>query len=432
MEIPEKFPEVIRDFLADLSIAFPEYVYLWEQWQNADADITPLYQHCLTMYPERFFDILYQNDEIFLPESESNTCFLPNVEFKMLFSAPGITENTKQAMWKYLQLVLITIMGNIKSSTSFGDTAGLFEGIGEDELQKKLAETITGLTDFFKNIPKDGSMPEMPEMPDMDGNHDMNKAFEEMFNEMNKGTEGTEGTEGTDSSIPNADDLHNHIKGLFDGKIGTLAKELAEEMSGEVMDMFDDGTGEIKDTSDILKKMMRNPKQIMELVKKIGSKIDDKMKSGSISQQELMKEAGDLMSKMKGMGNGKDFQNMMKNMMKSMGGGGVPKGGQFDMNRMSSMMNQHAQKDKMKSKLEQRRAAAAAAAAEAASRVNYTLEPTAPNEFVFKLPEEGVQEKSKAPPMAPINDDWLDEPTTASAPQKAKGKAKGKKGKKGK
>ena len=432
MEIPEKFPEVIRDFLADLSIAFPEYIYLWEQWQNADMDITPLYQYCLTMYPERFFDILYQNDEIFLSESESNTCFLPNVEFKMLFSAPGITENTKQAMWKYLQLVLITIMGNIKSSTSFGDTAGLFEGIGEDELQKKLAETITGLTDFFKNMPKDGSMPdmgEMPEMPDMDGNHDMNKAFEEMFNEMNKGSEGNEGTEGTESSIPNADDLHNHIKGLFDGKIGSLAKELAEEMSGEVMTMFDDGTGEIKDTSDILKKMMRNPKQIMELVKKIGSKIDDKMKSGSISQQELMKEAGDLMSKMKGMGNGKEFQNMMKNMMKSMGGAGVPKGGQFDMNRMSAMMNQNAQKDKLKSKLEQRRNAAMAAAASA--QANYTLESTAPNEFVFKLPEDGVQEKSKAP-VAPINDDWLDDEPTPVQQNKGKGKAKGKKGKKGK
>ena len=113
--IPEKFPEVIRDFLADLSLAFPEYVYLWEIWQSSQTDITPLYEYCLTIYPERFFDILYQNEDIFLPTSETNTLFLPNVEFKMLYSVQGISENTKQALWKYLQLVLITIMGNIKN-----------------------------------------------------------------------------------------------------------------------------------------------------------------------------------------------------------------------------------------------------------------------------------------------------------------------------
>ena len=135
MEIPEKFPEVIRDFLADLTIAFPEYVFLWEAWQNPDVDIRPLYEYCLTVYPERFFDILYQNVEMI--ETDSNMMFLPNVDFRMLMTAPGISDNTKQAIWKYLQLILITIMGNVKSAASFGDTAGLFEGIEEEELQKK-------------------------------------------------------------------------------------------------------------------------------------------------------------------------------------------------------------------------------------------------------------------------------------------------------
>jgi len=384
MDIPEKFPEVIRDFLADLTIAFPEYVYLWESWTIPDTDLTSLYQYCLTMYPERFFDILYQNEDIFSPESQTNTVFLPHVDFKILFSAPGISDNTKQALWKYLQLVLVTIMGNIKTSSSFGDTAGLFEGIEEEELQKKLGETIQGLTDFFKGLSKDGSEP------------DMEKAFDEMFSGTGEGM-GEEKRQETaeETAMPDADDLHNHIKSLFDGKIGKLAKELAEEMSGEVMDMFEDGS-EATNTSDVLKKMMRNPKKIMDLVKKIGTKLDDKMKSGSISQEELMKEAGEMMSKMKGMGNGKEFQDMMKNMMKGMGGGK----GTFDMNKMNSMMEQNAAKERMRAKMEQRKTAAAA---------NYTLEAKAPNEFVFKVSEDGVQEKSKAPVQTQITDDWLED-----------------------
>jgi hypothetical protein len=408
MDIPEKFPEVIRDFLADLTIAFPEYTFLWEVWQQPDVDVKPLYEYCLSVYPERFFDILYQNEEVI--ESDSNMMFLPNVDFRMLLSAPGISENTKQAIWKYLQLILITIMGNVKSAASFGDTAGLFEGIEEDELQKKLGDTIEGLTNFFKGLSKDGST------------ENMEKAFEEMF----QGATETQEEEG--GAMPNADDLHNHLKTLFDGKIGTLAKELAEEMSGEVMDMFDDG--EVKETSDVLKKMMRNPKKIMDLVKKIGSKLDDKMKSGSISQEELMKEASEMMSKMKGGAGGKEFQDMMKNMMKSMGGS-MGKG-MFDMNRMSSMMGKSAQKDRMRTKLEKRQQSA-----------NYTLEAKAPNEFVFKLPEEGVQEKSQAlakqpmPAKQPISakqdpvmtDDWLEDMQSGVAKNPSSSGAKKKKGK---
>lgn len=32
--------------------------------------------------------------------------------------------------------------------------------------------------------------------------------------------------------------LHEHLNGLFDVKIGKLAKELAEELSGDLMNMF--------------------------------------------------------------------------------------------------------------------------------------------------------------------------------------------------
>jgi hypothetical protein len=411
MDIPEKFPEVIRDFLADLTVAFPEYVFLWEAWQNPDTDIRPLYDYCLAMYPERFFDIIYQNEE--MVESANNMMFLPNVDFRMLLTAPGISDNTKEAIWKYLQLILVTIMGNVKSAASFGDTAGLFEGIEEEDLQKKLGETIEGLTDFFKGLSKDGS------------NESMEKAFEEMFSSEGAAAEGSEGTQeatseegSSEGAMPNADDLHNHLKSLFDGKIGTLAKELAEEMSGEVMDLFDDG--EVKETNDVLKKMMRNPKKIMDLVKKIGSKLDDKMKAGSISQEELMKEASEMMSKMKGGAGGKDFQNMMKNMMKSMGGS-MGKG-MFDMNRMSAMMGQNAQKDRMRTKLEQRQQAA-----------NFTLEAKAPNEFVFKLPEEGVQEKSRAPakqaPAPAVSDDWLEDMQSGVVKNPTSGGGKKKKGK---
>jgi hypothetical protein len=323
-------------------------------------------------------------------------------------------------MWKYLQLIMITIMSSIKSSASFGDAASIFEGINEEELQSKLSETINGLSDFFKTMPNDESEdPEEFAKKFAEGFEapEMEKAFESMFGssvgEEDSDPEKQNTFNFDSSSIPNVDELHGHIKGLFDGKIGSLAKELAEELSGEVMDMFDDGAGEVKSTGDILKKMMKNPKQIMELVKKISSKLDNKMKNGNISQEELMKEAGDLLSKMKGMGNGKDFQDMMKGMMKNMSpmmGAMMGKGAKMDMNKVNKEVAKNTHKERMLNKLQQRRA-------QTEAQSNFVLEQTNnPNQFVFKGTE--AQEKSAAKP--PINDDWLDEPTPQpSAPKKS-------------
>ena len=69
IQIPDNFASIISDFSNDLSLTFPEYEHLWERWKVAEnipvSMIKNLYFHCMDVYPERFFDILYQNDDIF-------------------------------------------------------------------------------------------------------------------------------------------------------------------------------------------------------------------------------------------------------------------------------------------------------------------------------------------------------------------------------
>ena len=115
--VPNNFRSVISDFTKDLSITFPEYSYLWAKWalvETSNEEIRNLFDYCLTVYPERFFDILYQTTEIFDTESAVNTNFLPNVDFKLLFHCENVSESTKKTIWKYLQLILFTIVGGIK------------------------------------------------------------------------------------------------------------------------------------------------------------------------------------------------------------------------------------------------------------------------------------------------------------------------------
>jgi hypothetical protein len=215
-----------------------------------------------------------------------------------------------------------------------------------------------------------------------------------------------------------AEDLHDHLKGLFDGKIGSLAKEMAEEIAKDLGSFFGEDGENITSTQDFLKKMIRNPKKLMELMKTVSGKINDKMKSGDISQDELMREASEWMGKMKDMGGADQFGEVFKNMAKNMGGLG--KNTKFDMNAMNRMLNKNATKERMAAKLEKMKEAKLQATDN-------------PNNFVFKMEGQEAQEKSSA--IKPNIDQLMEEfnltndmlQTNEPKPSQKKKKSKAKK-----
>ena len=70
----------------------------------------------------------------------------------------------------------------------------------------------------------------------------------------------------------------------------------------------------VDSVNDVFQKMFRDPGKIMGLVKNIGSKLDSKIKEKDMSQADLMKEATDMMSKMKDMPGMGNISSMFKNM----------------------------------------------------------------------------------------------------------------------
>jgi len=319
--VPDVFKTLIYDMTRDLSLTFPEYAYLWESWTKEDVselDVHGLYNYCAGVYPERFFDILYQNEEIFEPENETNTMFLPGVEFKLLFNVADITHKTRKALWKYLQLVLFTIVKNVKDKSKFGNSANLFGNMENMDLFEKINEAITGMSDFFSG---EGESDEGADTTDAG----LDEAFDEMGKTFEKFREQTESasTSGRPDLNPNttfhfgeeerpdAADIHDHIKNLFSGKIGTLAQELAEEISGDIQRLLGD-IGEINSIQDLLKHAMKNPDKIIAIIKTVSDKLQAKLSSGDISQEELLKEVGEVIGNMKKMDN-------MKGLFESMG-----------------------------------------------------------------------------------------------------------------
>jgi len=320
-EIPENFKSTVVDLLNDLNNTYPEYKDKWSIWVNCDEpDLKELHDYMVTVFPERFFDILYQNADIFNKDDTTNVKFLPDVDFRLLFNCEGISDNTKKTLWKYLQLLLFVTVGSVEDKSKFGDTANIFEGIDDNVLQEKLKETMNGLTGFFN-----------------DSGAEKYDASGQEFS-----------FDPSDNTMPDVEGIHTHLKGIFDGKIGKLAKELAEEISIDFEDMMKSDTKNVSQ-QDIMKKLMKNPKQMMDMVKKVSGKLQTKMDSGEISKDELMKEAGEILNKMKEMGGSKEVNDMFK---KFAGGMGLGKNAKMDINALKRMTTQESTRDRLRKKAE--------------------------------------------------------------------------------
>ncbi len=370
-EPPKNFESIIADFTKDLTTVFPEYAHLWsnllEVSKVSKETLDSLHTYCLAIYPERFFDILYSNADIFAPGSKVNVAFLPGVDFRMLYNCDGVSENTRNSIWKYLQLLLFTLMGSMKDAKNFGNSANIFEAMNEADLQSKISETMTGISDFFSKM--DPAPSEGEETEDTDGANSSKDFF---------------------ANMPNPEELHEHMKGLLEGKLGKLAKEFTDEFTSELEGIFTDGDMQnAKSSKDILMQIIKNPQKMIVIFKRLAAKLQEKMKNGEISQEEMMAEMSGIMEKMQGLGGGKgDLAEMMKSMkdlpfMKMLE---KTLGGKVDMNAINRMTQQNATKDRLRKKMEQRQQAQA------------KVQQTGANNYVISIGNE-KQEKSGLKPM---------------------------------
>jgi hypothetical protein len=277
------------------------------------------------MYPKIFFHLLYENDILF-----KEPCFLlPNIDFRILMTDKNLTDKSKRTIWKYLQLILFSVVENLNTNESFGESSKIFEAVKEEDLHKKIAETMEGMKDFFTDI---------SENP------------------------------GTDNFDPN--NLKEHLDGLMNGKIGNLAKEIAEE-----------ATASMGNQEEFMENIMKNPKKILSLVKDIGSKLEDKLKKGDVKQSELLEEATEIMDKIK------DIPGL-KQMMSKMG-----MSGNFDFKAMANKMEQTMKAAKTKERMNKKREERAASA-------SFTKKDE--NTFSVKV-DDTTQPKSQKPKKAKRN-----------------------------
>jgi hypothetical protein len=380
MTVSDEFKKIISDFVADIATVFPEHSEACATVYGMDS--AAVYDHCKLTYAPQFFNILYRNDTVLFAEPIE---LLPGLDFKALWETPDVSDATKEAVWKYLQLVMFSVVSDLSDTSTFGDAAKLFEAIDESVLKSKLEEVMQQMQDMFKDEGADGkSASDKSEAGSGEADADGKSSGEAGSSEAGSSKAGSgeadadgkseeSGSKGF-SFPPGMDpnSMHEHLSGLLGGKIGNLAKEIAEETAAELnLDTSDEAS-----VQSVFQNLFKNPGKLMGIVKNVGQKLDAKMKSGEIKESEIMQEASELMSKMKKMPGINNVADLLKKMgmeggMGDMGGMDIGKmaasmglGGKnakFNMGAMQSHLNQNMKtaktKERMQQKLEERRAA---------------------------------------------------------------------------
>ena len=314
MDPSNNFIKIIKEFTGDLYKTFPDYkeVYNLLEKLTIEDNHKTIYEYCKNNIPQHFFNILYENVEMFKVEVNNELFLLPDIDFIKLWKEE-LSDNTRSTIWKYLQLLLFSVISDLNEN-SFGDTAKLFEAINQDEFKEKIQETISNIDNIFNSKINDFSF-----------NND--NSFNSDFTQ----------------HLPNAEELNDQINKLMNGKLGNLAKEIADETAKDL----DLNLENADSVNGVFKELFKNPTKLMNLVKNVGGKLDSKLKSGEIKESELLEEASELVNKMKEMPGAGNLESLFKNM----GMPGMPKGGKVDLNQFNSQMKQNIRMAKMRDRM---------------------------------------------------------------------------------
>ena len=422
-DISPEFQTIILDFLRDIDCSFPEYHETLARYLGYSHEMKPmpdelyieLYTHCREVYPVRFFDILYKNEALFSPNtaepassaghstghstvsdasresgagsagatsgatvadkaqaSDASSAggasneFLPGVDFREIWATEDLAENTKDIIWKYLQLILFSIVNNLSDMGSFGDTAKLFEAIDDSELKTKLEEVIGEMGSMFGAAEAGAAAGAAGAGAAAGGAEGLDETFKKATEFMNEAFSGAAGPT-PPPNMPDASSIHEHLSGILNGKIGMLAKEIAEETAADLnLDMENETT-----MKGVFQQLLKNPGKLSGIIKSVGTKLDSKLKSGELKESEIMQEASELMAKMKSMPGMNNLASMLSKMGMNMPGMGGAGGGKVNFGAMQSQLNKNMKQSQMRERLlkkvQDKQAAAAAATAAAAT-----------------------------------------------------------------
>lgn len=253
----EKFNQNLSQFIDIIKKNYPSQKELIEKHYNFNKDTGDKYLKEFLNSCSRIGDDISTKNEIIFSKGSN---VLVNVDFYSIWNDEALSEEQRNNIWKYLQTLYIFAFEYIKDQ----DFKTILKQI------KKLGTNTSDLdaeTKTFMNI-----------IDSLSEKYTKKKDDEEENEEKNE-------TSGPNFVPPE----------LFNGAIGDLAKEIAEEIDPSKIDL--------EDPSKLLKDLLsgnfdenNDNSGLVDLVKNITNKIQDKLSSGKLDESKLFNEAQNVMN----------------------------------------------------------------------------------------------------------------------------------------
>ena len=269
----EKFNFYLVSFINEMVVIFPEYETILknsykELLENPNNNNTEIYVKEYMTHIKPYNSYLAKKDDtLFKLSTELN--FIRDIDFRNVW-AKDINEVTRQNIWKYLQTLVVI------GKKVVGD---------DDEIEKLLENFNKEETDTLPNM------------------ENLKEETENMMDMLKNMTQMTQDPE--ESTEQEQEQGSNPFSG---GLINDIAKELTGELNLDNLNI-----GDPKNMNEAFSNLLGggNGTNFLDLINKVGEKIQNKVQSGSINQGDLMKEAQNMMGSM---GNP---EKMAKQMMKN-------------------------------------------------------------------------------------------------------------------
>ena len=260
MTTTPEFSKVMTSFIYDIKTTFPEYSSIVDKWCS---NVDKLFEFCKTKYPKCHKDILNKNVNIFEDTSKVDTEFLPHIHFKNLWQYEDLSSSSKEVIWGYLKLILLSLPV-------------------EESEEIDLDEAFNSVQELFKLQAQEAAKIELSTTTEPVGNNNINIDELPERNDQNLRTT----TDNTNGSL-------NLLNDIFGGTLGNIAKDIASEMTDDLH--LENGTS----IEDAMKSLFNNPTKIASLFKSVSDKLDTKMSSGELNNNELLEETTNIMNQFK-------------------------------------------------------------------------------------------------------------------------------------
>lgn len=310
----DKFYSVLRQFVRNLELNFPnlkkEFADYRKYVKNTKKNkFTKNFYSRLEKFSKEIGDLNYDK----LENNKEPIYFFKNIDFRNIFKKSS--DDDKKIIMQYLQSLYV-ILSMI---------------ISGEKLMKSLRTTFTSAeTEQFTE-----------QNTEQNDNTENFNVLKDMINSL---SETLEEQQEKSKNLNNNEEKPKSEKTETDKSPFSFIEDIASEITNEINISDELKNNENVNPMEIIQKMFKGEDNAFSrILAKVNGKITEKMESGELNQENLMKQTQDMMGNlqdtMKDMEKDPEFMKQMgpmANMMKSMNSG---KGGMPDMGGMMKMMS---------------------------------------------------------------------------------------------